>query len=302
MKKVLAVCGATASGKTALAVACAKAFDGEIISADALLVYKRLNIGTAKPTEEEKQGVPHYMIDVVQPTESFSVGDYEKMALPIVEDILARGKTPILCGGTGFYMNALLFERSMGCAPASQEIREKYARLELEKGKEYLHDLLKEVDGESAKLLHPNDVKRVVRALEIYELTGRKKSEQKDGDTPRFPFVSVCFSWERERLYERINARVEQMFRLGLVDEVKGLLQSGVPEDAQCMQGIGYKEVVEGLKNGSLQSTMSDIIKQNTRNYAKRQLTFFKKMQNLREITPCDLDRAVEEVRSFYDD
>ncbi len=302
MKKILVVGGATASGKTALAVECAKRLNGEVLSADAFIIYSGLNIGTAKPTAEEMQGVKHHLIDVCDPRDSFSVSDYEKMALPILEDILARGKTPIICGGTGFYMNALLYRRSQGGAPASEEIRRKYAQIEQEKGRDYLHALLREVDAESATILHPNDVKRVVRALEIYELTGKKKSAQKDSPTPRYPFVAVAFEWERERLYGRINARVDEMFRMGLIDEVKGLLASGVPETAQCMQGIGYKEVVEGLKNGDLQSTMSDVIKQNTRNYAKRQLTLFKKMENLRWIPPQEMQGAVEEVVSVYDD
>ncbi len=302
MKRVLVVCGATASGKTALAVECAKRLNGEVISADALIVYRGLNIGTAKPTKEEMQGVKHHLIDVCSPLDSFSVGDYERLALPVLEDILSRGKTPILCGGTGFYMNALLYERSQGGAPASEEIRRKYAKIEAEKGKEYLHTLLREVDEESAHILHPNDVKRVVRALEIFELTGKKKSEQNDSPIPRYPFVSVAFDWSRETLYERINERVDDMFACGLIGEVQGLIQSGVPENAQCMQGIGYKEVVEGLKNKQEESTMRDVIKQNTRNYAKRQLTFFKRMGNLHWLPPRGFERAVQEVCCIYDD
>ncbi len=302
MKRILVVCGPTASGKTALAVECARKLNGEIISADALIVYNGLNIGTAKPTEEEKKGIKHHLIDVCEPTDSFSVGDYEKMALSILEDILSRGKTPILCGGTGFYMTALLYERSMGNAPADEKLREYYAEIERERGKEYLHSLLKEVDEESASVLHPNDVKRVVRALEIYHTTGRKKSEQNDSPIPRYPFLAVCFDWQREALYERINRRVDSMIEQGLVNEVKGLLERGVPENAQCMQGIGYKEVVECLKKGTENSIMSDIIKQNTRNYAKRQLTFFKKMENLRYIQPRDIEDATREVCSLYDD
>ncbi len=299
--KLLAVCGATASGKTALAVECAKRLGGEVVSCDALLIYKRLNIGTAKPTLEERGGVPHHMIDVVEPTENFSVSDFERMALPIVEDIIARGKTPVLCGGTGFYMNALLFQSGFGQTPASKEIREKYAVLEKEEGRAALHRRLEEVDPESAALLHENDVKRVVRALEIFELTGKKKSEQNDGASPRYPFEAVAFDYPREVLYERIERRVDKMLEEGLVGEVRALLESGVPENAQCMQGIGYKEVVEFLKNGGLHSTMSDIIKQNTRNYAKRQLTFFKKMQNLHWLAPENISEAAEKVCKIYD-
>lgn len=294
--KLLVVCGATASGKTALAVECAKRLGGEVVSADALLVYKRLNIGTAKPSKQEMSDIPHHMIDVVEPTETFSVSDYECLALPIVEDIFSRGKVPILCGGTGFYINALLYKSGFGDTPADSKIREKYECLAREKGREALFERLQAVDPESAEKLHFNDVKRVIRALEIFELTGKKKSDQHDEMVPRFPFEAVAFDFPREVLYERIERRVDLMLEDGLVEEVKSLLESGVPENAQCMQGIGYKEVVEFLKNECLHSTMSDIIKQNTRNYAKRQLTFFKRMQNLHWVSPQEISCAAEEV------
>lgn len=301
MKKLLVICGATASGKTALAVECAKRMNGEVISCDALLVYRGLNIGTAKPTAEETRGVPHYMIDVCDPKEDFSVSDFERQALPILEDILARGKTPVLCGGTGFYMNALLYKSSFGKTPADEGVRNKYEAYARERGRTALHALLKEVDPESAAVLHENDVKRVVRALEIFELTGRKKSAQNDGKTPRYPFEAFAFDYPREELYARIERRVDGMFAAGLVEEVKSLLDCGVPRNAQCMQGIGYKEVVDGLKNGDLQSNMLDIIKKNTRNYAKRQLTFFKKTENLHWIAPKSVEEAAQEVIGRYD-
>ena len=298
MKKLLVICGATASGKTSLAVECAKRLNGEVISCDALLVYRGLNIGTAKPTREEMGGIPHHLIDVADPTDGFTVHDFERLALDAVADISARGKVPVLCGGTGFYLNAVLFQSGFGNAAADEGVRAKYNAIAAEKGKEYLHGLLQEVDAESAAILHPNDVKRVVRALEIYELTGKKKSDQQDGRVPRFPYEAFAFDYPREVLYERIDRRAAQMFEEGLVEEVRGLLAS-VPENAQCMQAIGYKEVVEGLKNGDNQSTMCDIVQKNTRNYAKRQLTFFKKLPNLHWLTP--LDAAVEEVIRIYD-
>lgn len=200
MKKLLVICGATATGKSELAVECAKRLNGEIISCDALLVYRGLNIGTAKPTVGERGGIAHYLIDVADPRERFSVSDFERLALPVVEDILARGKTPVLCGGTGFYMNAILYAQSFGNAPASETVRKKYERILEERGREYLHGLLQEADPESAAALHPNDTVRVARALEIYELTGRKKSEQHDERIPRFPFVSFAFDYPREEL------------------------------------------------------------------------------------------------------
>lgn len=297
--KLIAICGPTASGKTSLAVACAKAFDGEVVSCDALLVYKGLNIGTAKPTREEMDGAPHHLIDIVEPTQSFSVHDFECAALPVVEDILARGKVPVLCGGTGFYMNAILFRSGFGHAGGDAAIREKYERIAEERGREYLHTLLRECDPESSEKLHPNDVKRVIRALEIYELTGCKKSSQNDSCVPRYPYEAFAVNWERQTLYARIHERTQAMLLAGLVEEVKGLLASGVSENAQCMQAIGYKEVVEILKNDDLHSTMSDIIEQNTRRYAKRQLTFFKKLPNLHWLEPAGTETMIKEIERY---
>ncbi len=280
MAKVVVICGATASGKTALSVACAKRLNGEIISADSLLVYKGLDIGTAKPTLTEREGIPHHAIDVVSPTESFSVSDYEGMALPVVERLLSEGKTPIICGGTGFYIQSLLYKSQFGNVGANEEIRAKYEAMANEYGKEYVHAILREKDVESAEKLHPNDVKRVIRALEIFDSTGKAKSAQKDKPVPRFDFLAVSVEYPREKLYERINLRVERMFEDGLLKEVRGLLKSGVTEEMQCMQGIGYKEVAEGLRLGSDIEEIKELIKKNTRNYAKRQQTFFKRMQN----------------------
>ena len=297
MSKVLVICGATASGKTALSVACAKAFNGEIISADSLLVYKGLNIGTAKPTLDERAGVPHYMIDVVEPTESFSVSDYEEMALPIVERLLKEGKTPIICGGTGFYINSLLYKSQFGNVGANEELRAEYERLAEEKGKEYVYSILCEKDAESAKKLHYNDLKRVIRALEIYDVTGKAKSLQQDAPIPRFDFAAVSIDYPRDKLYNRINLRVEQMFKQGLLEEVQGLLHGGVTEEMQCMQGIGYKEIAEGLRIGATEAEMMEIIKNNTRKYAKRQQTFFKRMQNHTYLSPEHA--TVEEVEKL---
>lgn len=288
MSKVLVICGATASGKTALSVALAQKLKTEIVSADSLLVYKDLNIGTAKPSEAEKGGVAHHLIDVVSPKESFSVSDYESLAMPIVENLLSQGKTPIICGGTGFYINALLYKSQFGGAGANLEIREKYEQILKERGKTYLHSLLAEKDAESAKILHENDVKRVIRALEIYDITGKAKSEQKDMLIPRFDFTAVSIDYPRETLYERINARVEQMFDCGLLDEVKTLLANGVEKSAQCMQGIGYKEIVEGLEKDFSVEEIKELIKKNTRNYAKRQITFFKRIQNHYTLSPSE--------------
>ncbi len=286
MGKALVVCGATASGKTALSLACAKRFNGEIISADALLVYEGLDIGTAKPTPAEREGIPHYMIDVVSPKDSFSVSDYEKMALPIVEKLLAEGKMPIICGGTGFYIQSLLYKSQFGNVGANEELRAYYEKLAEEQGKERVHEILAEKDPESARKLHYNDLKRVIRALEIYDSTGKAKSEQCDALSPRFEFQAVSIDYPRETLYKRIDLRVEIMFQNGLMDEVKGLLSAGISEDMQCMQGIGYKEVAEGLRLGWTEAEIKGLIQKNTRHYAKRQQTFFKRMQNHTYLSP----------------
>ena len=254
MKKLLVICGATASGKTALAVECAKRLGGEVVSCDALLVYRGLNIGTAKPTKEERAGIPHHLIDVADPTDSFTVHDYERLSLAAIEDISARGKVPVICGGTGFYLNAVLFRSGFGNAAADEGVRAKYQAI---------------------------------------------AEEKRDEKIARFAYEAFAFDFPRGELYARIDRRVEEMFEAGLVGEVEGLLAAGVPEDAQCMQGIGYKEVIEGLKSGYLHSTMRDIIQKNTRNYAKRQLTFFKKLPNLHWLDPSCA--AIEEVIELYD-
>ena len=288
MNKVLVICGATASGKTALAVECAEKLGSSVISADSQLVYKHLNIGTAKPTKEEMRGVTHYMIDVAEPTDNFSVGDYSEAASPILSSIMKSGNVPVICGGTGFYINSLLFDFGYGNAGADKAVREKYEAFLSERGKAALFEKLREVDGETAQKLHENDVKRVIRALEIYEISGKKKSEQHDELIPKYDYLAVAVDYPREELYERINRRVDEMFERGLLEEVKELLAHGVDENCQSMQAIGYKEVVQCLKNGDSQSTMRDIIKQNTRRYAKRQITFFKKMPNLVWLKPHD--------------
>ena len=288
MGKVLVICGATATGKTALAVNCARLLSGEIISADSQLVYRGLNIGTAKPTEEEMGGIVHHMIDIVDPRESFSVSDYRERALPILEDILSRGKTPIICGGTGFYINSLLFDFSYGNAAADESIRKKYQELAKREGAGAVYNILKEVDPLAAEKLHENDLKRVIRALEIFETTGKRKSEQDDRPVPKVYYKAFAVDYPREELYARIDSRVDEMFECGLVEEVQQLLNSGIDEKYQSMQAIGYKEVVSGLYSSDLRSTMSDIIKQNTHHYAKRQITFFKKLPNITWLKPQD--------------
>lgn len=283
------VCGPTASGKSALAVEIALKFGGEIVSADSVSVYKGLDIGSAKPSEEEKKGVPHYLIDVASPKDSFSVGDYEELAVPAVEDISGRGKIPIICGGTGFYVNSVLYRMSYGLSKGDIGIRRKYEHAAEEKGREFVYSILKEKDPETAAKLHPNDLVRVIRALEIFDATGVKKSDIKDEMVPRYDFIALMPTLPREILYERINARVDNMMSCGLTGEVRSLLESGVTLEDQCMQGIGYKETAEAILSGT--EIPTEQIKMNTRRYAKRQITFFKRFQNLYPIDFTDNDK-----------
>lgn len=286
MNKLLIICGATATGKTKLAIDCAKKLKSEVISADSELIYKGLDIGTAKPTYTEREGVKHHLIDVIEPTKSFSVSEYGNMAQPIIDRLFSENKTPIVCGGTGFYIDSLIFQRSYGLACANESIRKKYNDILNEKGKEYLYGILCETDGETAKKLHPNDVKRVIRALEIYEVSGIKKSDFCDGLKLKRNYIAVAINFARDELYKRISKRVDDMFEKGLVQEVKALQAVGIKENYQCMQAIGYKEVLKCLQNGDNESTMREIIKRNTRHYAKRQITYFKKIPNLVWLEP----------------
>ena len=299
--KIIIICGATASGKSDLAIECAKLFDSEIVSADSMYIYKGLNIGTAKPTLLEMQGVKHHIIDVVSPTETFSVSDYKKIAEPIILDIINKGKVPIVCGGTGFYINSILYDLSYGNGQPNLEIREKYNKLASEKGNEYVYNILLELDKESALKLHYNDLKRVIRALEIYH-SGIKKSEINDQLIAKYDYRAYSIDHQREYLYERINKRVDIMVQNGLVDEVESLLKSGIKKDNQCMQAIGYKEIIEYLQgNCSLDKAIEDI-KLNTRHYAKRQITYFKKFDLIR-LKPDGPQKLAQIIyKDFYND
>ncbi len=281
---IIVICGPTASGKSKIAIDIAKELNTEIISADSLAIYKKLDIGTAKPTIEEQRQVKHHLIDCVEPFSTFTVDEYKSLAEPIINDLLNKGKTPIICGGTGYYIKSLLYEFSYGNCGSDENIRKKYQKIALEKGNEYLFDILKSVDFPTSQKLYPNDTMRVIRALEIYELTGTRKSDIVDELTPKYNFFAFMPQFDREVLYDRINKRVDLMIDNGLIEEVKSLMDLGLTLENQCMQGIGYKEVYEAIQNNDL-SNVGEVIKQNTRRYAKRQITYFKKLENLEYIT-----------------
>jgi len=284
MNNLICIAGPTASGKTALSIALAKALGGEIVSCDSMQVYKRMDIGTAKPTIEEMAGIPHHMLSVAEPWEDFSVGKYCAMATPIVDDILARGKTAIVVGGTGLYMDALIRGNSFAPVP-STGCRKKLEKLAAEEGIEAVIAQLRAVDPESADRLHPSDQKRIIRAMEVYLETGQTISEH-NRKTQEIPprYDPVWFALEdanRATLYERIDRRVDVMLQMGLLDEIRRLLSEGVPEKCTAMQAIGYKEFVDALQGRSSLETATALVQQASRNYAKRQLTWFRRNPNM---------------------
>jgi len=281
--QIIIICGPTASGKSSLAISLAKKLNTEIISADSLAIYKGLDIGTAKPTKDELATIKHHLIDVCEPTSNFSVSDYEELALPIINDLIENGKIPIICGGTGFYINSILYKMSYGGSAGNLEVREKYLSLAKEKGVDYVYNELIKVDPESANKIHKNDLVRVVRALEIFYSTGKKKSDQNDKNDPRYDYLAFMPDVPREVLYNRINTRVDKMLELGLISEVQGLINQGITIENQCMQGIGYKETYDSIINNNFEG-LSELIKLNSRHYAKRQVTFFKKLEGLEKV------------------
>ena len=280
MSRIICIAGPTASGKTALAVELAKFVDGEVVSCDSMQVYKGMDIGTAKPTREEMEGIVHHMLDVAEPWEDFSVSRYCRMATPILEDILARGKTAIVAGGTGLYMDALIRGNDFAPFP-STGMREKLEQQADEEGMEKMLTLLQTIDPEAAAKLHLKDRKRVLRALEVYYETGSTITEHNrktQSVPPRFQAVWFGLDDEdRQTLYDRINRRVGVMLERGLMEEIRTLLETGVPEKCTAMQAIGYKEFVDALSGNGTVEEAADKVRQASRNYAKRQLTWFRR-------------------------
>ncbi len=271
--------GPTASGKTALGVWLAKHYNGEVVSCDSMQIYRRMDIGTAKPTREEMDGVPHHMIDVADPEEDYSAERYRREAVPVVDDILARGKLPIIVGGTGLYLDALLNGHDF--AVKSTGWREKLQKKYDEEGIQPLWEALTEIDPESATRLHPMDTKRVIRALEVWYETGETISAHNAATRllpPRYTALKLGLNYEnRADLYARIDARVEEMAASGLADEVRALLESGVSSGCTAMQAIGYKELCAAVEDGGDLTAALDEVKLRSRQYAKRQLTWFRR-------------------------
>ncbi|HIU47183.1 MAG TPA: tRNA (adenosine(37)-N6)-dimethylallyltransferase MiaA [Candidatus Fimadaptatus faecigallinarum] len=279
-QKLIAIAGPTASGKTALAIALCKRIGGEVVSCDSMMVYKGMDIGTAKPTVAEMAGVPHHMLDVAEPGENYSAAQFRDAARAVIADISGRGAWPVLCGGTGLYIDAITRDMSFASAPSDAQLR---ARLEAELedvGPVRMHARLAQVDPVTAARLHVNDTRRVIRALEIYETTGAPMSVSaaRDGENSElYDFKLLALDMPRERLYARINRRVDQMCDQGLFEEVAGLLEGGLRADCTAMQALGYKEIAAALRGEVTREAALATLKQRTRNYAKRQLSWLRR-------------------------
>lgn len=278
-EKVIVICGPTASGKTDLSIELAKRINGEIVSCDSMQIYKEMDIGTAKPTVEEMQGIKHYLLDFIYPNERYSVADYKKDAKKAIRKILAEGKVPIVVGGTGLYVDSLIYEIEY----PDIEFDEKYRRFLEEqvekKGLQYLYEQAIKIDPEATNKISQNDKKRILRILEIYHVTGKNKTEQEKEsrkNEPEYDYKVFALNWDRDVLYKRINLRVDKMIKQGLVQEVEKILKE-YKEFPTAMQGLGYKEVVQYLRGEMSKEEMIEKIKMETRRFAKRQLTWFRK-------------------------
>lgn len=303
MKKPLIILtGPTAVGKTKLSIALAKAVNGEIISADSMQVYRRMDIGSAKIRPEEMQGVPHHLIDVLDPEEDFNVVLFQKLAKTSMEDIWSRGHIPILTGGTGFYIQALLYDIDFTENEENTELRAKLETLAAEEGPEAFHARLAKVDPKSAEEIHMNNVKRVIRALEYYELTGERISdhneEQREKESP-YNFAYFVLDDDRANLYERIDLRVDEMMKDGLVEEVKSLKNEGCKRGMVSMQGLGYKEILDYLDGEMPLEEAVRVLKRDTRHFAKRQLTWFRREREVIWVEKPEFAYDEEKILAF---
>lgn len=300
MKKPLVILtGPTAVGKTKASIGLAKAIGGEIISVDSMQVYKQMDIGSAKIKPSEMDGIPHYLVDILEPDEEFHVVLFQQMAKQAIQKIYEKGKIPILVGGTGFYIQAVLYDIDFSENEKDTSYREELEKLAQTKGAEYLHDRLREVDEKSAQDIHANNVKRVIRALEYFHQTGEKISEHNEEQRKKvspYNFSYFVLNDERAHLYERINLRVDQMINEGLVREVQSLKEKGYTRDMVSMQGLGYKEMLDYLDNKCSLEEAVEIIKRDTRHFAKRQITWFKRESDVTWIDKKEYDYNEERI------
>lgn len=292
-EKLFVLTGPTAVGKTSLSIALAKKLGGEIISADSMQIYKYMDIGTAKVKAEEMEDVPHHLIDIVYPDEEFTVSDYQKQATKLIKELNQKGRLPIIVGGTGLYINSLVYELQFAKVPPNEELRQRYEELANTYGNEYLHEKLSRIDEESSQRIHVADRKRIIRALEIYEETGKTMTEYNKNfrkETNKYDLAMVCLNMDRAQLYERINKRVDLMLNDGLVEEVKVILKMGYDKESVALQGIGYKEIIMYLDGQISLDRAVELIKQGSRNYAKRQLTWFRRDKRIHWVDVGDFD------------
>ena len=300
MKKPLIILtGPTAVGKTKASIGLAKALNGEIISADSMQVYKYMDIGSAKIRSEEMQGVRHYLVDVLEPDDEFHVVRFQQMAKQAMEEIYAKGKVPIVVGGTGFYIQALLYDIDFTESNEDITYREELEMLAKEKGAEYLHDMLREVDPASADSIHANNVKRVIRALEFYKLTGQKISEHNEKERAKespYDFCYFVLNDDRQLLYNKIDMRIDMMLQEGLLEEVTALKNKGYTKDMVSMQGLGYKEILDYLNGECTLEEAIYILKRDTRHFAKRQLTWFRRERDVIWIDKNKYDHDEEKI------
>jgi tRNA dimethylallyltransferase len=305
-KPLIIIAGPTAVGKTDISIEVAKKIDGEIVSADSMQIYKYLDIGSAKPTKEEIQGVPHYLIDEIDPRTEFSVSQYRDLAKKYIDKIISKNKIPIVAGGTGLYVNSLIYDMDFSSAKSDNSIRERLTSEYERYGIEYLHSKLKEVDKDTAERIHPNNVRRVIRALEVYYSTGESiKDFSKDLKISEdYDYILIGLNRDREELYERVNKRVDIMVGSGLIDEVKKLVEMGLKVEDISMKGIGYKEVIAYLNGEYDLERAIELIKRNTRRYAKRQLTWFKRYRNMKWFNidnDSDKEKIINDIIQFVE-
>lgn len=300
-RPLIILTGPTAVGKTALSIGLAKAVDGEIISADSMQVYRKMNIGTAKIQQSEMQGVRHHLIDILDPGEDFNVVLFKKYALEAMKDIYSRGKIPVVVGGTGFYIQALLYDINFEDNDNDMSYREELQTLAAEHGNSYIHDMLAGVDPESAEKIHENNVKRVIRALEFYKKTGTKISEHNEAESQKespYNFEYFVLNDDRQKLYDRIDRRIDIMLEYGLLDEVKSLVDEGYSRDLVSMQGLGYKEMIDYIQERYTLDEAVYTLKRDTRHFAKRQVTWFKREKQVTWVNKNEFDSEAD-ILSF---
>ena len=306
MKDLFILAGPTAVGKTEISIKLAQRLNGEIISADSMQIYKYMDVGSAKISSEEMQGVPHHIVDIIAPSEEFSVAEFKERAQSAIDEITNRSKLPMIVGGTGFYINSLIYNYSFASTNKDELYRDYLTKLADELGKEFVHNLLKDIDEETFNKLYPNDLKRVIRALEVYKVSGKPISsyaaEQNVLDIP-YNVHYFVLNMDRQKLYSRINRRVDIMMENNLINEVIKLKEMGYNSDMQSMKGIGYKEILYHLNGEISLAEAVEMIKQGSRNYAKRQLTWFRKDPRVNWINKDDFesdDEVVEHIARTF--